>query len=90
MFHSDMAKVVDFDRFKVIKASAKEMFEAVGSPGVCDYCGERPKGGYYIAVLNKWYCPKCFEDFKKRAKWYPEDAVVEERNFNYYSRKLGV
>ena len=50
-----MAKIVEFDRFKVIKASAKEMFEAVGSPGICDYCSERPEHGYYIAVLNKWF-----------------------------------
>ena len=53
-----MAKIVEFDRFKVIKASAKEMFDAVGSPGICDYCSERPEHGYYIAVLNKWFCPE--------------------------------
>ena len=85
-----MAKVVEFDRFKVIKASAKEMFEAVGSPGVCDFCSERPATGYYIAVLNKWYCPKCWEEFKKRAKWYPEDAIVENQNFIYYCLALGI
>lgn len=85
-----MAKVVESYRFKVIKATAKEMFEAVGSPGVCDYCSDCPEHGYYIAVLNKWYCKKCFENFKKRAVWHPEDAIVEERNFEYYSRMLGV
>lgn len=85
-----MAKVVEFDRFKVIKASAKEMFEAVGSPGICDYCSERPEQGYYIAVLNQWLCPECFEDFKRNRKWYPEDAVVEQRNYIYYGLLLGV
>ena len=55
-----MAKVVEFDEFKVIKASAKEMFEAVGSPGICDNCDEMPSDGYYIAALNRWFCKKCF------------------------------
>ena len=85
-----MAKIVEFDRFKVIKASAKEMFEAVGSPGICDYCSERPEHGYYIAVLNKWFFPKCWKEFKKRAVWYPEDAQIEERNFKHYAFCLGI
>ena len=85
-----MAKIVEFDRFKVIKASAKEMFEAVGSPGICDYCSERPEHGYYIAMLNKWYCSKCWKEFKKRAVWYPEDAQIEERNFKHYAFCLGI
>ena len=85
-----MEKIVEFDRFKVIKASAKEMFEAVGSPGICDYCSERPEHGYYIAVLNKWFCPKCWKEFKKRTVWYPEDAQIEERNFKHYAFCLGI
>lgn len=85
-----MAKVVEFDKFKVIKASAEEMFDAVGSPGICDYCDERPEHGYYIAVLNKWFCPKCWKEFKKRAVWYPEDAQIEERNFKHYAFCLGI
>ena len=85
-----MAKIVEFDRFKVIKASAKEMFDAVGSPGICDYCSERPEHGYYIAVLNKWFCQKCWKEFKKRAVWYPEDAQIEERNFKHYAFCLGI
>ena len=85
-----MAKIVEFDRFKVIKASAKEMFDAVGSQGICDYCSERPEHGYYIAVLNKWFCPKCWKEFKKRAVWYPEDAQIEERNFKHYAFCLGI
>ena len=83
-----MAKIVEFDRFKVIKASAKEMFEAVGSPGTCDYCSERHEHGYYIAVLNKWFCHKCWKEFKKRAVWNPEDAMIEDRNFTNYGLAL--
>ena len=85
-----MAKVVEFDNFKVIKASAKEMFEAVGSPGICENCGEMQSDGYYIAVLNRWFCKKCFERFKRCAKWYPEDAQIEELNFKHYAFCLGI
>lgn len=85
-----MEKIVEFGRFKVIKASAKEMFEAVGSSGTCDYCSERPEHGYYIAVLNKWFCPKCWKEFKKRAVWNPEDAIIEDRNFTYYGLAIGI
>ena len=55
-----MAKVVEFDKFKVIKASAKEMFYAFGSLGICDNCNDVSMDGYYIAVLNRWFCKKCF------------------------------
>ena len=85
-----MAKVVEFDKFKVIKESAKEMFDAVGSPGICDNCDEMPSEGYYIAVLNRWFCKKCFERFKRGAKWYPEDALIEDRNFKHYAFCLGI
>lgn len=85
-----MAQVVEFGKFKVIKASAKEMRDAVGSLGICDYCAEHSDEGYYIAVLNKWYCPKCWEEFKLRAVWYPQDAMVEDRNFTCYGLALGL
>lgn len=85
-----MALVVNFGRFKVIEVSALEMSEAVGSLGICDYCNKRSRNGYYIAVLNKWYCPKCWEEFKKRAVWHPEDAMIEDRNFTCYGLALGI
>ena len=85
-----MANVVEFDKFKVIKASAKEMFYAFGSLGICDNCNDVSRDGYYIAVLNQWFCKKCFERFKSDAKWYPEDAQIEERNFKHYALCLGI
>lgn len=66
------------------------MKQAVGSPGICDMCMKRPETGFYIAVINRWLCPECFEDFKRNRKWYPEDAVVEQRNYIYYGLLLGV
>ena len=85
-----MAKIVEFDRFKVIKASAKELFDAVGSPGSGDDCSERPGRGYYRAVLNKWYCPKCWKEYKNGAFWDPEDGQREERNFKHSAFCRGI
>ena len=46
--------------------------------------------GCYIAVLNHWYCKKCYEEWVASTEWYPEDADVERRNFNFYAPRLGV
>lgn len=86
----DMARKVECGKFLVIEATRNEMNIACGSPGICDYCGTPSENGYYIAVLNKWYCPKCYEDFKKRAVWRHHDYVIEERNFKCYGQLLGV
>lgn len=86
-----MAKRTEFKKFLIIEADTTEMVDNCGSMGICDYCGKPHLGtGYYIAVLNQWYCPKCFEEWKARAKYYPEDAEVENRNFRYYGKLLGL
>ena len=62
-------------------------------------CHAKPSGnngcrfaekGYYIAVLNQWYCPKCYDEFCKRAKYYQEDTGTEKRNYELYSKLFGV
>ena len=85
-----MARQVECGEFLVIEATAREMFVAVGSPGICDYCDAKPEKGYYVAVMNSWYCPECFERFKRMSKHFAEDRPVEVRNFHYYGMKLGV
>lgn len=81
-----MARRIEFSKFKIIECTAAELMSAYGtSVCMCDYCGKPQLGddlGYYIAVLNKWYCKECFEDFKGWAKWYAEDAPYENRNFD--------
>jgi len=84
-----MARKVDCGLFLVIEASRADM-AAIGSPGICDYCGTPSEHGYYIAVMNRWYCPKCYEDFKKRAVWRHHDHVIEQRNYQCYGKLLGV
>jgi hypothetical protein len=85
-----MAQRVECGKFLVIKVSAAELCRAACSMGICDYCDKPHEDGYYIAVLNQWFCPKCYEEWKKDARYYPEDRPVEERNYLYYSKLLGV
>jgi hypothetical protein len=67
------------------------LIEKLKSPGICDYCNIQPKfGGYYIAVLNKWYCENCYQEFIERAKVYPEDKIIEERNFKIMCKLLNI
>jgi len=55
-----------------------------GKEMCCDYCNSDIKAEdvcYYVAVLNQVLCKKCFEDWHRRAKFYPEDALFEKRNY---------
>lgn len=85
-----MAKEVNCGKFLVIEASAAEMAAALGSPGICDYCGNHSRNGYLISVLNSWYCPKCFERWKLRAEYCPQDKDIEEKNYRYYKQLLRI
>ena len=51
-----MAKIVDNPkRFKVIELSRNELAK-IGGIGICDRCNGTSNTGYYVAVLNCWFC----------------------------------
>lgn len=86
-----MAKKIDNEKgFLVIEVSASECAEVFGGMGICDSCNSFDLKGYYIAVLNCWYCQKCYKEWIERAKRYNEDIEIEERNYKYYSNLLGL
>lgn len=83
-----MAKIVKNKKgFKILKMSLAEV-NSIGGFGICDFCNNASKEGYYIAVLNMWYCPKCYEEWCLRAEYYPQDVEVENRNYNYMRNML--
>ncbi|MBR5592855.1 MAG: demethylase [Bacteroidaceae bacterium] len=85
-----MAKIVENKKgFMVIECTAVETMK-FGGIGICDYCNEADTTGYYIAVLNCWYCRKCYTEWMERAIFYEEDAPFEKRNFEYYKELLGL
>lgn len=90
-----MAAIVDNPKgFKVIEISRSEILDKMakhGSVGICDDCGTpHSKDGFYIAVLNRWYCPKCYNEWLARAKWYHEDEHYETSHFELYRKVFNV
>lgn len=89
-----MANIKENKRgFKVIQVSRSELMDKLGlygARGVCDRCNGITSTGYYIAVLNQWFCPKCYQDWYHRAKRYPEDVAIENKNFEFYKNMFGL
>lgn len=84
-----MNEVKNDKGFLVMEIARTELVEKLakyGSVGVCDSCMTAPEVGYYIAVLNQWFCKECFDSWYKRAVRYKEDIPYEERNYETYKR----
>ena len=68
----------------ILEVGCKEMKNACNSLCICDFCGEQQtcdSTGFYIPVLNKWYCKKCYAIWEADCKYYPEDEGIAERNY---------
>lgn len=62
---------------------------SIGGFGICDECNEAQlNGGYLVPVLNHWMCQKCFDEWKKTANYYPQDAPIEKKNSEYYEKLI--
>jgi len=86
-----MAKIIENKKgFKVIELSLPEVNKTWGSVGICDCCNKVAFSFKYIAVLNNCYCPKCYDDFKENATYYPEDSWLEDKNFEEIKKKLNL
>lgn len=89
-----MAKQINAGKFLVIECTAGELMNAVGTGiCICDWCGRAylpSDKGCYIAVLNQWYCQECYNEWIEQVVWYPEDADVQRKNFEFYAPLLGV
>lgn len=91
LIFTDMAKVIESEKgFKLIECSRNEVVQYLGGYGICDSCNNTEETGIYIAVLNHWYCPKCFSEWHKTARNYESDRPIEERNFEHYKNALGI
>lgn len=69
--------------FLIIPFTNREIREISNIPmAVCDSCSKHNvELGYYIPVLNQWFCKECYDDWHNRATFYQEDRKFEERNF---------
>jgi len=60
----------------------------LGGIGVCDECNKFAASGYLVPVLNHYQCPKCFDSWNKRAKYYQEDIEFETQTESYFESKI--
>ncbi len=75
--------------FMILRVFRNELEEATNQKRcVCDDCLSSPEYGYYVAVLNRWLCPKCYSHWVATATRYREDIPVEEKNYKFYRNLL--
>lgn len=89
-----MARIVkNYKGFKILEIKREEMLDKLsryGSLGICDSCMRPASVGYYIAVINQWFCEDCYKDFLKTIDRYEEDERIENKNFEHYCKIFNV
>lgn len=85
-----MAKIIENPKgFKVIQIPQHEIVSKLGkhgAVGICDRCNQAHYIGYYVAVLNRWYCSECYSEWMETAIRYEEDVRYEDSNFETYKK----
>lgn len=85
-----MADVINNEKgFKVLKVAACELTKT-GDTAICDACGKVKMEGYYIAVLNQWFCPECYNKWYNHSINYANDRAIEERHYRNFQMWLDV
>lgn len=89
-----MAKIIENEKgFKVIEITGREMLK-IGNGDMCDNCAELSATGYYVAVMNRWFCPICYVNWYRDATNYATehnaDGRVETKNFERFKTLLGL
>lgn len=83
-----MAQIIENTAgFKTIEVSRSELVDKLGhmgAVGICDYCSNAPAKGYYLAVLDQWYCPDCYGRFVEENSPDDEDTWYEEIRFRWF------
>lgn len=75
--------------FLIIQMNLVEAFLVFdGGAGICDECGNAAAEGFYVAVLDWYMCPECFNKWIKRAVHYTEDYRFEKEMFSKTKKRL--
>ena len=76
--------------FLIVYMTWREYVACTETWGLCDCCGESDfdNGGYYVANVNDWYCPKCFKAYYDSARFNKIDIRTERQNYNNIVGKL--
>lgn len=89
-----MAKIEQNNKgFKILSVTGREMLQ-IGCGNICDNCAQTSENGYYVAVLNRWFCPVCFANWydyaNNEATPFNADGRIEEKNFTNMKIWLGI
>lgn len=86
-----MAKIINSEKgFKVIQMDVHEaIFCFPGTPLICDLSNKKITGNcYYIAVLHNLVTEPAYNEWHKRAVYYPEDSNIENKRFQSVIERL--
>lgn len=84
-----MAKLVKNSKgFTVIRMSYMEYAAITDTFARCELCGEETTDGYYIPLIQHWYCENCYNLWNRTAVYYKIDAETERRLFNVMKHKI--
>lgn len=81
-----MKKFLSKCGYIVYKCSLTEHVEMTGGYGLCDMCNTPNTEMYIVPVLNSAMCPKCYEDWDNRAKYYKEDIHFQTDWVRHFMR----
>ena len=84
-----MAQIIKTNNgFQIIKMPVQEAIAVLDCFGECNLCGEPIPDGYYIPVINQWYCETCYNAWVSSAIRYRSDIGVERKRFNEICDRL--
>ena len=80
-------------RILVIEMTWREYVAAQDCWGWCDLCGTNDFSdnggiGYYIPMIDQWYCKSCWDKYYATATHYKVDMEKERQKFNEMKQKL--
>lgn len=75
--------------YSYLKCTAQDCYEW-GGAAICDDCGEHmTEEVYLVYILARAYCPKCFDDWIKRATRYEDDLQLQKQNHERWYKAYG-
>ncbi len=87
-----MASLINNNKgFFILETSQDEIVSAHPlNKGICDRCNESSFKGYYVAVMNYWMCPSCYESWNAESIRYSSDIPYEIDRYNAMCRALNL
>lgn len=87
-----MASLINNNKgFFVIETSQVEIVSTHPlNKGIFDRCNESSSKGYYVAAMNYWMCPSCYESWNAESIRYSSDIPYEIDRYNSMCRALNL